>query len=144
VDFLSADHSGAKGGRTPDEIGLPHLAPASRGWFSGRRDMNAAPVERRVVALGVDADSIAAGAAVFAGGHAAGRITSASFSPHSRRVVAFADIAAGALMKPLEVAAFGSETRYGAALLETPESAAAEAYRARLSPATESPGWRVV
>jgi aminomethyltransferase len=144
VDFVGADINGGRTGRTPEEIGLPHLAPSSRGWFSGRRDMSAAAVERRVIAIGVDADSIAPGAAVFAGSQAAGRITSAAFSPHSRRVVAFADVAAAAASKPLEVATVGSESRVGAALLQTAERTAAEAYRARMAPATENSGWRVV
>ena len=97
-----------------------------------------------IVALSIDADAIAPGAAVFAGGQAAGRITSAAFSPHLRRVVAFADIAGGAVAKPLEIATFDGPGRHSATLLQTPERAAAEAYRARLAPPTEKQGWRVV
>jgi aminomethyltransferase len=128
--------------RTPEEIGLPHLAPGNRGWFSGRRAMVGAPAQRSLVALAVDADAIAAGAAVFAGDSAVGRITSAGFSPHLRRVVAFADVASAAAAQALNVAASSGPPR-AAALLETPESLAAAAWRAAGRVATESGRWRV-
>jgi glycine cleavage system aminomethyltransferase T len=62
------------------------------------------------------------GAAVFAAGKPVGRITSCAFSPAIKRVIAFADIAAAAYGKPMEVAAPPpGEGRVAANFRENPE-----------------------
>lgn len=143
VDFAGAGaHIAASDRRTPAEIGLPHLAPVNRAWFTGRRAMKArAEPRRRLIVLSIDAEKIPAGAAVFARGAAAGRITSAAFSPRLRRVVAFAEIAMEALDHALEIGA--DKTRHAAQPLETPESGLAEAFRKSAAAATESRRARV-
>ena len=139
VDFISADRAGPGEARTPAEIGLPHLAPPNRAWFNGRRAMRAAPAPQRVLAvLAADADAIAAGAAVFAKGVPAGRVTSAAFSPDLRRALCFADLPVSALGEPLEIGAAPGGERVGAAIRETAESRLAAAFRKSLRAATES------
>ncbi|MFQ5562975.1 MAG: glycine cleavage T C-terminal barrel domain-containing protein [Parvularculaceae bacterium] len=141
VDFTPADAARSKEIiRTPEELGLPHLAPLNRGWFNGRRALKhaAAPARRAVTGLAVDAEHVAAGAAVFAGDAPVGRITSSAFSPQLKRVVAFADIARAALKKPLEVSpAAANQDRAAARLLDTAESGLAAAYLDSLRETTE-------
>lgn len=139
VDFAGADQARALSDRRlPAEIGLPHLAPPNRAWFNGRRAMKAAPgAGRYLVVLAIDSDAVAAGAAVHARGEPVGRITSAAFSPRLRRVVAFAEIAAAALDRPLE-AMLDASARAPARLHETEESRRAAAFREILKSATES------
>lgn len=141
VDFTAADAArSADAVRTPHELGVAHLAPLNREWFNGRRALKRAGLRprRAVTALAIDAERVAAGAAVFAGTAAVGRITSSAFSPQMKRVVAFADLARSALRKPLEVSpAAADEARAPARPLETAESALAAAYRESLREATE-------
>jgi aminomethyltransferase len=143
VDYIGADEARSeRSRRLPGEIGLAHLAPVGRAWFNGRRALREAPQEtRRLVVLAVDADSCAPGAAVFQKKTAVGRITSCAFSPRLKRVVAFADLAAGAGLRSLEAALAGDgEARAAAEFLETPESRLAAAFRAAEGPATELRG----
>ena len=139
VDFAGADQARALSDRRlPTEIGLPHLAPPNRAWFNGRRAMKAASgAGRYLVVLAIDSDAVAAGAAVHARGETVGRITSAAFSPRLRRVVAFAEIAAAALDRPLE-AMVNASVRAPARLHETEESRRAATFREILKSATES------
>ncbi len=139
VDFISADRARPGEARTPAEIGLPHLAPGNRAWFNGRRAMRAAPAPQRILAvLAADADDIPAGAPVYAKGQAAGRVTSAVFSPELRRALCFADLPAGALGEELEIGAGADGARVAAAVRETAESRLAGAFRKSLKSATES------
>lgn len=139
VDFHGADVSGGGGVRmTPDEIGLPHLAPPNRAWFNGRRAMKSASgAGRYLVVLSIDCDRVETGAAIFSRGEAVGRITSSAFSPRLRRVVAFAEMAAAALGRPLE-AATPASGKAAARLHETAESRLAAVFRENLRTATES------
>lgn len=142
VDFPGADRSGGDG-RAPDEIGLPHLAPANRAWFNGRRAVKR-PVRRPryLAVLGVDADAVEPGARVFAGAVETGRIVSSAFSPRLRRALAFAEIGPAGFEKPLETAllARADEPRARAALFDTAESRRAAAFRAQQRAATDSRG----
>jgi aminomethyltransferase len=129
VDFEGADEPKAGDGRrTPTALGLSHLSPENRSWFSGRRALRqAGSPPRRLLGLGIDADRVVAGAQVFGSkGPAVGRLTSAAFSPRMKRVVAFADIAAEAAGSSFEVET-GASTRASASLLETAESRRAAA-----------------
>ncbi|MEK7266361.1 MAG: glycine cleavage T C-terminal barrel domain-containing protein [Pseudomonadota bacterium] len=139
VDFAGADQAGALSERRlPNEVGLPHLAPPNRAWFNGRRAMKSAPSSGRyLVVLSIDSDRAAPGAAIYAKGEAVGRITSSAFSPRLRRVVAFAELAATALDRPLE-AAIAGPARAPARLHETEESRRAGVFRENLKTATES------
>ncbi|MGE0410303.1 MAG: hypothetical protein AB7P23_13725, partial [Amphiplicatus sp.] len=132
VDFIPADEARSQAGRRlPAELGLPHLAPANRAWFNGRRALRGAGGGARALAvLAIDADAVPAGAAVHAEGRkgAVGWLSSLAFSPRMRRVVAFADLGPEAAGRPLEVAAGAGRVR--AERLETPESRLAAAFRA--------------
>ncbi len=142
VDLDGADDApNSQLSRTPQAVGLPHLAPPNRAWFNGRRSLvrNAAPDERALVVLGLDGEEPNPGADVLANGEPVGRITSAAFCPRMRRVIAFADLLIGAEHKPLEaVTTEYEEGRVKARVLETAESALAAAYRDSLMDATES------
>lgn len=138
LDFISADRARANEAMTPIEIGLPHLAPPNRGWFSGRRAMSSAPASERVLAvLAADADEVASGAEVFVKGAAVGRVTSAAYSPELRRALCFAELRAGAA-EGLEIGRPGSGPRIGAFIRETAESRLAAAFRTSLKAATDS------
>ncbi|MEZ5895006.1 MAG: glycine cleavage T C-terminal barrel domain-containing protein [Parvularculaceae bacterium] len=111
VDFASADHAGRDDlRRTPDEIGLPHLAPLDRGWYSGRAALARFAGDRQslsgryLVPLAIDAEDIGAGSAVLAGERVSGRVTSAAFSPRLRQSVCIAEIDGGDVGKSLAVA----------------------------------------
>jgi len=133
VDFIPADEARRETARRrPDEIGLMHLAPANRAWFNGRRALRTAPAHgRALVVLAIDSGAAAPGAAVFVKKASVGRLTSTAYSPRLKRAVAFADLAADALGKPLEIATMGDgEGRAGAELFETPESRQSKAFRA--------------
>lgn len=143
VDFIGADEARSeRSRRLPNEIGLAHLAPVGRAWFNGRRALRARPAEaRRLVVLAIDAESCAPGAGVFSKKDAVGRLTSCAFSPRLKRVVAFADLAAGAGARSLEVAVAGeAEERAAAEVLQTPESLLAAAFRAAEGAPTDSRG----
>lgn len=144
VDFIAADRISRRAGyeanetnraRTPDELGLAHLAPLDHGWFNGRRGLrqrSAAPL-RRLVSLSIDAEEADAGAAVFANGKSVGRITSCAWSPASKRVVAFSDMAILPSEGIYEVAVPSpAEGRVVAQVLETAESALASAFALEL------------
>ena len=139
ADFVSAEHSHATGKRTPAALGLPHLAPLERGWFSGRRGLRrAAAPTRKLVSLIIDTETPMPGVAVFADKRPAGRITTCAYSPEVKRIIAFADIAVGALNYSLEVAAPPpADDRIPAKRLETPESDLAADFLAMQKKATE-------
>lgn len=139
VDFISADQAMSPADRRfPAAIGLAHLAPPNRVWFNGRRAMKSARDAGRVlVVISIDSDVAAAGSLIYARNEAVGAVTSAAFSPRLRRVVAFAEISAAALDRPLE-AAIGASSRVPARLHETEESRLAAAFRENLKSATES------
>lgn len=146
VDFIGADDAeSGRSKRLPGEIGLAHLAPVGRAWFNGRRALRAGPAEsRRLVVLAIDADTSTPGAAVFVKKTAVGRLTSRAFSPRLKRVIAFADIAAGSGGPGLEVALAGDgEIRAAADILETPEARLAAAFQAAEGAATELRSRRV-
>ncbi|MEZ5929083.1 MAG: glycine cleavage T C-terminal barrel domain-containing protein [Parvularculaceae bacterium] len=141
ADFAPAEEArGEKNRRRPSELGLPHLAPVGRAWFNGRRALRDGLADQRWLAvIAIDADACAPGAAVFSGKNSVGRITTCAFSPRLKRVVAFADVAAGTSRKGLEVALFGEGGQRAAAEpLETPEGRLAAAFRATEGAATES------
>lgn len=141
LDFTPAGERRIAGARrTPDEIGLPHLAPANSGWFNGRRALVGSPgIARALVVLAADAGAVAPGAAVYARKAVVGRVTSAAYSPRLKRALAFADIGPEAFGKPLEIAAPGDgEERIAATLYETAESRLAGAFRAAARAATDS------
>ncbi len=138
VDFANADTAaGDELRRTPDEIGLPHLAPLDRGWFSGRaalarRAGNRQPYSGRyLVALAIDAENIRVGWTVLAGGRPTGCVTSAAFSPKLRRSVCIAEIEGGDAAKPLAIAAPGGAGQpVSARLLDGAEARNAAKFRA--------------
>ena len=141
VDFLSAELAAPNDRRTPAEIGLPHLAPLDRGWYSGRRGLrHVAPRPARALAtLAIDADRSVPGATVFANGRPAGRITSCAWSPANRRVVAFADVARPINGNSYEISVPApAEGRAAAQHYETAENILAKAYLAAQASATES------
>ena len=142
VDFIGADDATkADFVRTPEALGLPHLAPVNRAWFNGRRSLlnSGRFPERSLHVLALEGEEVNVGASVLSNGVPVGRMTSAAFSPRYKRVVAFADLAAGAEQKPLEATTMENEEgRVKARLLETAESALAEAFRATLAETTES------
>lgn len=139
IDFAGADQAAALSDRRlPNEIGLPHLAPPNRAWFNGRRSMKSAGSSGRyLVVLSIDGDAAAPGALVLSRNETVGRVASAAFSPRLRRAVAFAEIAAAALDRPLE-AVLPDGTRASARLHETAESRLAAVFRENLKTATES------
>lgn len=131
LDFTLADDARRPNTRRmPDEIGLAHLAPQNRAWFNGRRGLaTSARSGRKLVVLAIDGPAAQPGAAVFAKKAAVGRITSSAWSPRLRRAIAFADIAADAAGKSLEIAVPGEgEPRIAAVAFETPESRLAGAF----------------
>lgn len=139
IDFAGADQAAALSDRRlPNEIGMPHLAPPNRAWFNGRRSMKSAGSSGRyLVVLSIDGDAAAPGALVLSRNETVGRVASAAFSPRLRRAVAFAEIAAAALDRPLE-AVLPDGTRASARLHETAESRLAAVFRENLKTATES------
>ncbi|MEO0878659.1 MAG: glycine cleavage T C-terminal barrel domain-containing protein [Pseudomonadota bacterium] len=142
VDFVGADDIAKPDAlRTPEALGLPHLAPLNRAWFNGRRALvkNAVAADRELAVLAINADDAHVGASVLSGGTPVGRLTSAAFSPRLRRVVAFADLAAGADKKPLEVSTMTTDSgRVPAEIFETAEMSRATAFRAAQKEATDS------
>ncbi len=145
VDFIGADRAGADQKRLPVEIGLPHLAPANRAWFNGRRALKGADGARRLVTLSADADTVAPGAPVAARGSTIGVVTSAAYAPRFRAAVCFADIDRAGVAKNLDMTierggAGGSAAGGGgvrAQFLETDESGLAAAFRQREKKSTE-------
>lgn len=137
VDFIPADAARAEERRGPDSLGLPHLAPANRAWFNGRRALKRAPPPGRVLLpLAIDADGAERGALVAAAGREAGRLVSVAVSPRLRRAIAFADLAAAAAPGALLVRRVGGDA--AAAPLDTPEGRLAAAFRAETAAATDS------
>ncbi len=135
VDFIAADRAsgGADGARarTPEELGLAHLAPLDRGWFNGRRGLRAraGKPDRRLISLSIDDEKSMPGAAVFNDGKAVGRVTSCAWSPSRKRVIAFADVAATSHGKDYEISVPSpAEGRVAATRFETAESALAKAF----------------
>ena len=148
VDFVNADvASSPDRAKTPQEIGLPHLAPLNRAWFNGRRSLVSGQTRPSAAlnVIAIDSENVDEGAIISSRGAPVGKITSAAFSPRMRRIVAFAEISLAAAQSDLEVATQDAETGAASAkILETPESAVAEAFLASLSAeATESRRWRV-
>jgi aminomethyltransferase len=138
VDFVSADLVSSRSfARTPEEIGLPHLAPPNRGWFSGRRAMISAAYERRLVVYAVDADEAPIGAPVMVKNDRIGEVTSSAYCPALRRALAFADIAAKAPGETVEIVASLDGARVAAAPYDTAEGRLAAAFRAAIRAATE-------
>jgi glycine cleavage system aminomethyltransferase T len=137
VDFQGADGAAANLARTPEEIGLPHLAPPNRGWFSGRRGMIAASGDRRLVVLAIDEDEAPVGAPVMSKGDRVGQITSSAYCPTLRRALAFADVAAKTAGESVETVTALDGSRTGAAPYETAEARLAAAFRTALRSATE-------
>ncbi|MBB5519360.1 aminomethyltransferase family protein [Amphiplicatus metriothermophilus] len=144
LDFINADavsHGDDK--RSPDEIGLVHLAPLDRAWFNGRRALAQAPRRRRMLAVVIlDADETSPGAPVHGRKGPVGRITSWAWSPRLRRAAAFAELSAEAFARTedLVVIGRGGGAPVAARLFETPESRLAQAFRASQRQATESAG----
>ncbi len=141
VDFIAADRPGSGMRRTPAEIGLPHLAPLDRGWYSGRRGLRhvATRPQHRLVTLSIDDDRSVPGAGVFAKGKPVGRITSCTWSPAIKRVVAFADMSRPTGRNDYEISIPSQvDGRVAAKLYETAESALARAFREAHGAATES------
>ncbi len=145
VDFVNADEARSPlEARTPDEIGLPHLAPPNRAWFNGRRAMkNAGRARRRLVLLSVDCDVAPAGAAIRTRAGAVGAVTSAAFSPKLKRVLCFADVDPNAALLDIEAVAAPDGGRVPGRLWETYESRLAAAFRENLKSATDFAGSRV-
>ncbi|MEO1015301.1 MAG: hypothetical protein AAFX08_08970 [Pseudomonadota bacterium] len=158
-DFPRADDDPSGGGRSPAEIGLPHLAPLDRAWFTGRRALRyRSPTRALAVAL-VDADEASGGGRMLSrvrrmrkGEAPTGRIGSVrttAFSPHFRGAIAMVefdlDAAPGGPHGAPPKRADGEEwlidtpggALAGASVLETHEARLADAYRSRLA-ATES------
>lgn len=132
LDFTpSGQPSGAS--RTPEELGLAHLAPLDRGWFNGRRALRnlAGKPRRRLVSFSIDDEHSSPGAAVFCDGKSIGRLTSCSWSPARKRVIAFADVDAASRGNSYEISTPSpSEGRVPARLFETAESALAKVFAA--------------
>ncbi|GJL92795.1 glycine cleavage T C-terminal barrel domain-containing protein [Hyphococcus sp.] len=130
LDFTPAGRAGASP-RTPEELGLAHLAPLDRGWYNGRRGLRelAGNPRRRLRALSVDAESASPGAAVFCDGKPVGRVTSCAWSPARKRVIVFADVDAITRGNAYEISASApAEGRVPAKRFETVESALAKAF----------------
>ena len=135
LDYTPADHMRPEATRTPDEIGLPHLAPLDKGWFNGRQALrnNPRPSGRRLVAMSIDADHLSPGAGVFAGDKPLGRVTSCAWSPSNKRVIAQVDITTARVGKSFEISMVSTEgARASAQIFETLESKAAAAYYASM------------
>ncbi|PQA87264.1 glycine cleavage T C-terminal barrel domain-containing protein [Hyphococcus luteus] len=130
LDFTPAGKPGASP-RTPEELGLAHLAPLDRGWFNGRRALRAlaGKPRRRLISLSIDDEQSMAGAAVLQDGKPVGRITSCAWSPARKRIIAFADIDAASHGNNYEISVAGpAEGRVPAKLFETAESALARVF----------------
>ncbi|MEM9705089.1 MAG: glycine cleavage T C-terminal barrel domain-containing protein [Pseudomonadota bacterium] len=139
ADFVSADDAAEPAQvRSPEALGLAHLAPVNRAWFNGRRALSVSrkPESRVLHVLALDAEHIQAGAPVVRGGSVVGRVTSAAFSPRLKRAIAFADLDAGALGKPLRVEAKDGAL-HAATLFATPEQALAAAFKKSLENSTD-------
>lgn len=139
LDFAPAGRAGADP-RTPEELGLAHLAPLDRGWFNGRRALRnlAGRPRRRLISLSVDAETAAPGAAVFCDGKPAGRLTTCAWSPARKRVIAFADIDAATRGNTYEIsAAAPAEGRIPAKRFETAESGLARVFAGGRDAATD-------
>ena len=139
LDFTPAGRAGANP-RTPEELGLAHLAPLDRGWFNGRRALRemAGKPRRRLRALSVDAEEASPGAAVFCDGKPVRRVASCAWSPDRKRVIAFADVDAASRGNDYEISAPGpSDARIGAKRFETLESALAKAFVSEQGAATD-------
>lgn len=140
VDFISAEKARPEEVRTPDELGLPHLAPLDRGWFNGRRGLRqmTGRLARRLVTLSVDGDRASPGAVVSVGGKPVGAVTSCAWSPAIKRVVAFADVSLPSHGKHAEISV---SSPAGAAIparpMETAENALAAAYLSTQKAATD-------
>lgn len=142
VDFVSADKiTRPKQARSPEALGLPHLAPANRAWFNGRRALSAktpAP-EKALFVLVLDGEEPMPGARVTSNGAPVGRITSAVFSPCFRSVVAFAELPLNVDAGALKASTLENDEGFvDAKILETAESDLATAFRASLTETTES------
>ncbi|WP_411819719.1 glycine cleavage T C-terminal barrel domain-containing protein [Hyphococcus formosus] len=125
LDFIPADRRSSATKRTPEELGLAHLAPLDGGWFNGRRALrkSAGRPERRLISLSLDAEETVPGAGVYLAGKNIGRITSCGWSPSRKRVLAFADIGAACHSPEFEVSmAMPGEKRVLAKPFETTES----------------------
>jgi len=130
LDFTPAGRAGASP-RTPEELGLAHLAPLDRGWFNGRRALleKAGKPRRRLRAFAIDAEQASPGAAVFGDGKPQGRVTSCAWSPARKRVIALADMDAASVGNTYEISSSDpAAPRLPAARLETVESALAKAF----------------
>ncbi|MEO1135191.1 MAG: glycine cleavage T C-terminal barrel domain-containing protein [Pseudomonadota bacterium] len=130
LDFAPAASGGAQA-RTPEELGLAHLAPLDRGWFNGRRALRrlAGLPRRRLVSFSIDAEQSSPGAAVFCDDKAIGRITSCAWSPARKRVIAFADVDGSSRGNIYEISASSpADTRVAARRFETAESALARVF----------------
>ena len=142
VDFISADKTAKPSqARTPEALGLPHLAPANRAWFNGRRALSksALATEKALFVLVLDGEEPMVGASVTSNGDPVGRVTSAAFSPRFRSVVAFAELPVSVDVTMLKVATLeNDEGVVDAKVLETAESSQATAFRATLAEATDS------
>lgn len=139
LDFAPAGKAGASP-RTPEELGLAHLAPLDRGWFNGRRALRlvAGKPRRRLISLSIDAEQAAPGAAVFCDGKPAGKITSCAWSPVRKRVIAFADIDALTRGNDYEISAAGPDGgRLAAKRIETAESGLARVFAGVQGTATD-------
>lgn len=138
VDFAGADNAASmRLARRPEEIGLPHLAPPNRAWFSGRLAMRAAGEARsRLAVLSVDCDQLPTGAPVHHRAEIIGAVTSTAFSPRLRRVLCFAELKAGTSTNGLEIA-LADGTRVEARHFETAESRLAAAFQENLRMATD-------
>ncbi|MEX6632133.1 glycine cleavage T C-terminal barrel domain-containing protein [Hyphococcus lacteus] len=126
LDFIPSDRRDGGAKRTPEELGLAHLAPLDGGWFNGRRALrkSAGHPERRLVSLSLDAEQSMPGAAVFQGGKNVGRVTSCAWSPARKRVLVFADVSASCRGADYEIAMLTPEDgRVAAKRFETTESA---------------------
>lgn len=130
LDFAPAGKAGDHA-RTPEELGLAHLAPLDRGWFNGRRALRrlAGNPRRRLLSFSIDDEKSSPGAAVFCDGKAVGRLTSCAWSPARKRVIAFADIDAASRGQRYEIAVPSpADGRVAARRLETAESALARVF----------------
>lgn len=137
LDFMPAGKAGAEP-RTPEELGLAHLAPLDKGWFNGRRALRelAGKPRRRLRAFAIDAEEASPGAAVFCDGKALGRVTSCAWSPARKRVIALADMDAASVGNAYEISTPDqSGGRLAASRLETVESALAKAFAGEQSDA---------
>jgi len=130
LDFDGADRIDARRLRTPDDLGLPHLAPLGRAWFNGRRALKVKPhTDRCVVSISADADVMASDAKIFDGNSEVGKVTSWCFSWQRRCSIGFADIMRGSHPDGVDLVS----GRAGVSLLKTPEVERAEKFLALTS-----------